>query len=174
MKRSLLNLALILVTLILVAAGCATPEANPPAPRANRGYADFYAEPAGDVYWRIEQWDESSSQFKERYSKFAPPEHGIVRLELPPGPHRFRITFVNMAIEAPVDTEVDILPEKVSPVAVRRMSVSETYVRSVEDKVRHAGRRRDVTDDQQMIYRLVPRSQAPEPYQQKAKMRYAQ
>jgi len=174
MKRSLHNLGLTLGALILAVSGCATSESNPPAPRANRGYVDFYAEPAGDVYWRIEEWDDGSSQFKDRYSKFGPPEYGIVRLELPPGPHRFRVNVLNMATEAPADLEVQILPEKVCPVAVRRVPVSETYVRSVEDKVRHAGRRREVTDDQQMIYRLVPRSQAPEAYQQKHKMRYAQ
>ena len=174
MKRSLLNLGLILAMLVLVAAGCATSESNPLKPRSNRGYADFYAEPAGDVYWRIDEWDQESSEFKQRYSKFGAPEHGIVRLELAPGVHRFRITFLNMATEAPVDTDVAIVPEKVSPVALRRMPVGDTYVRSVEDKVKHAGRRREVTDDQQQIYRLVPRSLTPEAYQQKAKMRYAQ
>ena len=46
---------LLAAALLLLAAGCATPEGNPSAPRANKGYADFYPEPAGEVWWRIER-----------------------------------------------------------------------------------------------------------------------
>jgi hypothetical protein len=155
-------------------AGCVTSEVNPPAPKANKGYADFYAEPAGEICWRIEERDDRTTQFKQLYSKFSPPEHGIVRLELPPGHHRFQITFLNLATEGPVEAEVDIVAEKICPVAVRRESGGETYVRTVEDKARHGGRRREVTDDQQQIYRLLPIPQPTQGYETKDKMRYTQ
>jgi len=174
MSRLPHTLGVTAAVLLLGTAGCATPEANPPTPKTNKGYADFYAEPAGEICWRIEERDDRTAQFKQLYSKFSPPEHGIVRLELPPGHHRFQITFLNMATEGPVETDVDIVAEKICPVAVRRESGGETYVRTVEDKARHGGRRREVTDDQQKIYRLLPTPQPAQGYQTKDKMPYAQ
>jgi hypothetical protein len=47
-------------------------------------------------------------------------------------------------------------------------------VRTVEDKARHGGRRREVTDDQQQIYRLLPIPQPTQGYETKDKMRYTQ
>ena len=159
--------------LLLVVAGCATPEANPSVPKPNKGYCDFYSEPAGEIFWRIEQRDDQASQFKPCYSRFSPPEHGIVRLELAPGRRRFRINFLNMATEGPVEADVEIVAGKTCPVEVRRQATRETFVRSVEDKVRHGGRRREVTDDQQQIYRLLASPQPPQVYAAKEKMPYA-
>src|SRR5262245_10610802 len=140
-----LSSALVASALLLVLSGCATPEANPPAPSAKKGYADFYADPSRDIYWKIEQWDPRASKFKSFYSKFGAPTNGFLRLELAPGRHRLRISFVNLSTEGPVEVDVEIVPEKITPVQVNYAVAGDTYVRSVEDKARHGGRRREVT-----------------------------
>jgi hypothetical protein len=164
---------LVASALIVLLAGCATPERNPSAPRTEKGYADFYPDPAREIYWEIDLWDASTSQFKSFYTKFGAPKLGFLRLELPPGRDRCRITVLNLATKGPVEVEVEIVPEKITPVRLQYEAVGETYVRSVDDKVAHGGRRREVTDYQHQIYRLSAATQLPEAYQPKQKMPYA-
>ncbi len=164
---------LVTSALLLLLAGCATPEVNPSAPRTDKGYADFYPDPAREIYWEIDLWDAQASQFKSFYSKFGAPDHGILRLELAPGRHRCRITVLNLATKGPVQAEVEIVPEKITPVRVQYEAAGDTYVRSVDDKLAHGGRRREVTDYQHQIYRLSAVAQAPEAYHPKQKMPYA-
>jgi hypothetical protein len=134
---------------------------------------DFYPDPAREIYWEIDLWDAQTSQFKPFYSRFRAPKLGFLRLELPPGRHRCRITVLNLATKGPVEVEVEIVPEKITPVQMRYEAVGDTYTRSTEDKLAHGGRRRSVTDYQQQIYRLSASAQPPEAYLAKEKMPYA-
>src|SRR5262245_11568882 len=111
-----IRLACLGVSACLVVTGCATPEANPPSPRADRGYADFYAEPPLDVYWKVEEWDSQKSDFRVIYSEYKPPPNGVLRLEFAPGKHRLRLTFRNLATEGPVEVELQIDAQKITPV----------------------------------------------------------
>jgi hypothetical protein len=159
---------------LLIGPGCATPEANPSRPRANRGYADFYADPAMDVFWKVDECDDRGAVSRVIYSEYKSPMNGFLRLELPPGRHHLRLTFLNLTTEGPVPVEVPITSQKITPVRVVRIGAGSTYIRDVDDKLRHPGRRRKVTDVDVRVFKLTPEVQDTASYQPKERMAYAQ
>ena len=173
-SRWLRCVCLVIGTGLLVGLGCATPEANPPSPRAEKGYADFYADPSMDVFWKVDECDDQGTVCRVIYSEFKSPLNGFLRLELPPGQHHLRLTFLNLTTEGPVLVQVPITSQKITPVRVVRVAAGSTYVREVEDKLRHPGRRRKVTDVDTRVYKLTPEVQDAVSYQPKERMVYAQ
>ena len=159
---------------LLLALGCSTPEANPGGPKAGRGYVDFYPDPAREIFWKVELWDEATGSYRVLFSRFEAPPQGILRLEVAPGRPRYRLTFMNVATHGPAEVEVEVLPQKVTPVRVTYSGAGESYVRSVEDKVRVGGRRREVTDRSQQVYRLSAEAGVPDDYQPRQQMAYAE
>jgi len=164
---------LVLAGALLFAAGCATPEANPPTSRPNSGYADFYADPALDAFWKVEEWDAQKSEFRVLYSEYKAPTHGVLRLEMSPGRHHLRIGVRNLATQGPVEVDVEIMDQKLTPVRVKMEVSGSTYVREVEDKLRRPGTRRKVTDSEQQVFKLTTETSAPQNYQPKDSVGYA-
>jgi hypothetical protein len=157
----------------LLITGCASSDVNPTQPNVANGYADIYAEPAGEIYWHVDRASDSNSSFRAIYSKLELPSRGILRLELPPGTQRLRITIQNLAQEKPLEVAVPIAAAKITPIEVRRAPTRESYVRDVEDRTRHGGRRRVVTDKPNQLYELSSTVHDSVPYEPKEKMSYA-
>ena len=161
----------VLAGALLFAAGCATPESNPPTPRPNFGYADFYADPPLDGFWKVDERNAQRSEFRVLYSEYKAPTHGVLRLELSPGRHRLRLALLNLATEGPVEVELEIVDQKITPVRVNLGASGSTYVREVEDKARDSGRRRKATDSQHQVFKLTPEVGVPQNYLPKGTMR---
>src|SRR5258708_7042065 len=104
--------------LLLAVAGCSTTDVNPGKPRGDKCYADFYADPAREVYWQIESWDDQRKEFRVIYSEFKFPSHGVLRLELPARKNRLRVSFSNLATDGPVEVEVGAARQKAKGVMV--------------------------------------------------------
>jgi hypothetical protein len=172
--RWLWCLCFVIASALFVGLGCATPESNPASPRDDKGYADFYTDPPYDVYWKVQEFDGKASAPRVIYSEFKSPADGILRLALAPGTHHLRLAVLNLATEGPVEVQVPVTAQKVTPVRVRRETAGTTFVREVEDKMRHPGRRRKVTDVDNRVYKLTPEIRAAESYEPKAHMSYAQ
>jgi hypothetical protein len=173
-RRWLCYFCLVVGSGVLLGLGCATPEGNPATPKANKGYGDFYADPPLDVYWKAEECDDKGSTLRVVYSEFKAPANGILRLELAPGTHRLRLMVMNLATEGPVEVQVPITAQKITPVRIRRETAGSTFVREVEDKMRHPGRRRKVTDVDNRVYKLTAEVGDTVAYQPKERMAYVQ
>ena len=157
--------------------GCATQNVNPPQARANTGYADFRADPAGELYWQVERFDDRAQGFKTVFSELEPPTGGFLRLAFAPGHHRLRVTFLNRVIAQPAEVEVEVQDGKITPVRVVLTSVGTTQVETREvsrgGTVRgHYGRRTKISSDETVMYGISAVADPPVPYQLKEKMSY--
>lgn len=127
-----LNCLLPLWAAALFVAGCATQDVNPPEPRSNTGYVDFYATYPGALCWDVSRFNSKSQTFQPVFSKLKPPQQGVLRLGFPPGSHRLRITFLNQAIEEPAEIEVEVVDGKVTPIIVTLTEASAVSVQTKE------------------------------------------
>jgi hypothetical protein len=164
--------------LALWASGCATPNVNPPQARANTGYVDFHADPAGELYWQIERFDDGAQSFKKIISDLKPPAGGFLRLALAPGHHRLRITFMNRVIIQPAEIEIETQDGKITPVRVVLTSAGTAQVATKEvsrggTAKGHYGRRTNYGSDETVMYGLSAVADPPVPYQIKERMPYA-
>ena len=161
--------------LLLLAAGCATPDVNPPAAHVGRGYVDLYTQPKADVWWKVDVFDSRKQNYKEFTAQFKTPAQAIFRVEARPGRHKARISFVNQAVEAPAELEVEVREGMITPVEVKVNKGDSSYVRVVEDRAasgfRTAGRNR-VTDYSQERWQIFARAQPPVPYIPKEQTAY--
>jgi len=162
----------------LLVSGCATQNVNPPQARANMGYADFHADPAGELYWQIERFDDRAQGFKKVFSELEPPTGGFLRLAFAPGRHRLRVTFLNRVIAQPAEVEVEVQNGKITPVRVALTSAGVAFVQTKETsrggtaKGRY-GRRTKYSSDESTMYDLSAVADPPVAYQLKEKMPYA-
>ncbi len=99
-------------------AGCASPNVNPPAARADAGYVDFYTIGGGDLNWEVARFDERAQRYQIIFSEFKPLQDGVLRLALPPGRQQLRVTFLNRVIREPAVCEVEVAARMVTPVHV--------------------------------------------------------
>ena len=104
--------------LCFLAGGCASPDVNPKLARADRGYVDLFTDPKSDVWWKVDVYDTQNQNFKEFTAEFKAPGHDIFRVEAKPGRHRALISFVNQAVEAPAEGEVEVVAGMITPVNV--------------------------------------------------------
>jgi hypothetical protein len=152
---------------LVLAAGCASPDVNPQATRPGRGYVDFFTQPREDVWWKVDVFDSRKQDYREFTTEFKTPGEGILRVEARPGPHKGRISFVNQAIEAPAELEIEVREGMITPVEVKVAKGGSSYVRSVEDRARsgfNTGGRNKVTDSQQQLWQITARALPPIPY----------
>ena len=133
MKRPAIAIGMVGLLLGFVC-GCATPDVNPPTARTGRGYVDLYTMPKSEVWWKVDVFDPGRQGYKEFTAQFKAPGEGIFRVEARPGRHKARISFVNQAIEAPAEIEVEVREGMITPVKVTLEQGDSTYVRIVEDR----------------------------------------
>ena len=172
--KSLLPLA----SLALWMSGCATSNVNPSQARANTGYVDFHADSSSDLSWEVARFDESSQTFQRVFSELEPPQHGVLRLALPPGHCRLRVTFLNRAIAKPAEIEVEVQDGKITPVRVTLTAAGVALVRT-EQETRGGtssgryGRRVKVGSVETEMYSVSAVADPPVAYQPKERMSYA-
>ena len=153
------------------ASGCATPDVDPTAARAGRGYVDLYTVPKTEAWWKVDVFDPGRQGYKEFTAQFKAPGEGILRVEARPGRHKARISFVNQAIEAPAEVEVEVREGMITPVQVTLDQGDSTYVRVVNDRARDVHRNK-VTDYSQTRWRISAVAQPSIPYTAKQNTAY--
>ncbi len=160
---------------IVVASGCAGPDVNPRAPRPGRGYVDLYTQPKTDAWWKVDVFDARIEGYKEFTAEFKTPGQDIFRVSARPGPHKARISFVNQAVEAPAEIEVEVRDGMITPVQVKIEKGDTSFVRDVDDRVRAGfrnGGRNQVTDYRQQRWMISAKVQPPVPYTPKQSTAY--
>jgi hypothetical protein len=161
--------------MLLLASGCAGPDVNPYAPRPGKGYVDLFTQPKTDVWWKVDVFDSRIQGYKEFTAQFKAPEQAIFRVEARPGPHKARISFVNQAVEAPAEVEVEVREGMITPVEVKLDKGDSSYVRVVDDRARAGFRtagRNQVTDYSQQRWRISATAQPPRSYTPKGNAAY--
>jgi hypothetical protein len=153
------------------AGGCATPDVDPSAARAGRGYVDLYTMPKTEAWWKVDVFDPGRQSYKEFTAQFKAPGEGVFRIEARPGRHKARISFVNQAIEAPAEVEVEVREGMITPVQVTINQGDSTYVRVVGDRARDVHRNK-VTDYQQQRWQISAVAQPFIPYTAKQNTAY--
>jgi hypothetical protein len=162
--------------LCLMVAGCASPNVNPPSPRAHTGYVDFFADDDG-LYWQVDQI-EPDGKAKQVFYQFAPLNEHILRLAVAPGHYRFRVSFMNHAIRTPGDVEVEVQDEMITPVQLTLVDVGEALVQSKQVQggatyFGHYGRNTKITDNPNIMYQVNLAAGPLSAYKPKADMPYA-
>jgi len=157
--------------LLGLACGCATPDVDPTAARAGRGYVDLYTVPKTAAWWKVDVFDPKRQGYKEFTAQFKAPGEDILRVEARPGSHKARISFVNEAIEAPAEVEVEVREGMITPVKVTIETGDSTYVRVVDDRAKDIHRNK-VTDYQQQRWKISAAALPPVPYTPKSQMGY--
>lgn len=117
----------------LLLGGCASRNVNPTKAKANTGYVDFQADSSSDLSWDVARFDERSQTFRSIFSEVEPPQHGVLRLALPPGHCRLRVTFLNRVIAEPAEIEVEVQDGKITPVRVTLTAAGASQVRTEEE-----------------------------------------
>jgi hypothetical protein len=161
----------------LIAAGCASPNVNPPTPRAHSGYVDFFADDE-NLYWQVDQIG-PGEKTNQVFALFAPLEEHILRLAFAPGHYQFRVTFMNHAIRNPGVAEVEVQDGMITPVQVTLVDAGEALVQSKEVQggatyYGRYGRNTRIRDNPDTMYQvdLVPGPALA--YKPKAAMIYAE
>lgn len=161
---------------MLLAAGCASPNVNPSKPRAGMGYVDFYAGDP-DLNWQVECYDNDSKSFRTAYAELKPPGEGILRLAYAPGEHLFRIAFLNRVLISAAEIKVNVEAGRIIPV---RLSLTEASSVQVETRTYSYGttfrggygRRAHIQTKETKAYDATATAGAPLAYQPKEKMNY--
>jgi len=161
----------------LIATGCASTNVNPPTPRAQTGYVDFFADDE-NLYWQVDQV-EAEGKEKQVFSLFAPLQEHILRLAFAPGDYRFRVTFMNHAIRTPGTVEVEVRNGMITPVQVTLVDVGKALVQSKQVQggatyFGRYGRNTRIRDNPDIMYQVDLVAGPAATYQLKAAMPYAQ
>jgi hypothetical protein len=166
----------IIVAACLALAGCATTDFNPPAPRTNTGYVDFYTDSSDDLSWEVKRLDEQSREMKTIYFELTPVPGTVLRLPQPPGNHQFQVWFLNCVTQGPQIVRVQVEAGKVTPVHVTLSAAGTT---SVDQKVysfrgsaKGYARGTKITSDQNDVFKIGAEACDPKPYQPKEQMPY--
>ena len=156
--------------LLLIVSGCASPDVNRSAARSGRGYVDLFTVPKSDVWWKVDVFLKQEQAFKEFTVEFQAPEKDILRVEARPGWYKARITFVNAAVEAPADIEVEVREGMITPIRVTMEPAGTTYSRSREDRLRWQSARVRTYD--QKLWKISAAVEAPVPFAPKENADY--
>jgi hypothetical protein len=169
------GLLLPLAGILLLAGGCASPDVNPQAAQPGRGYVDLFTQPKTNVWWMVDVFDPRKQDYKEFTAQFQAPEQGIFRVQARPGRHKAKISFVNQAVEAPAELEVEVREGMITPVEVKLHQGDKTFVRVVDDRGRSGFRtagRNQVNDYSQSRWQISAMALPPIPYTPKEKTSY--
>jgi hypothetical protein len=175
-RNRVLSALPVLLMVGLAISGCRTPNVNPPSPRADTGYVDFYTDTDLELCWEVKRADEHTGEMRTVFSKFDPVQGNILRLATPAGIHRFQVWFMNRATEGPEAVEVLVEDARVTPAHVTLSSAGTT---SVERKVvgfrpsaKGYGRGMKIVSDLNQVLRISVVAGAPQAYQPKERMAY--
>lgn len=176
--RKPLQFFLSLAVIGLFVTGCATPNVNPPKPRANTGYVDFHADASEELNWQVSRWDERSRKFELVFWDLNALPTGILRLAFEPGRHRLRVALLNRVIKKAVEVEVGVQDGKIVPVRVTLVEAGTTLVTSKEQErggtaFGRYGRRTKFSSAETTIYDIYAVAGPPAAYQPREKMPYA-
>ena len=155
-----------------LASGCATRDLNPETARAGLGYVDIFSQPKMEAWWKVDVFDAANQSYKEFTAQFNAPEQDIFRVEARPGRYKARITFVNQAVEAPAEVDVEVRAGMITPIQITAVEGGSSYVRVVEDRAGGPALRNKVTDQPQRLLRLSALVQSLSPYAPKQSMNY--
>ncbi len=156
--------------------GCSTHDVNPPAPRADTGYVDFYTDSDLGLSWEVKRADDRTGELQTVFSEYKPVVGSILRLAAPPGNHRFQVWFSNQFTEGPQTVQVQVEDGKVTPVHVTLTSAGSTLVReknySFRGSAKGYARGTKISTEQGQVFRIGLAAGMPEAYQPKEKKPY--
>ncbi len=168
--------ALAFLGLLAVVAGCSSPNVNPPSPRANTGYVDFYTDSNQNLSWEVKRAGENTNDMRTVFSDYKTMPGNILRLATPAGNHCFQVWFMNLVTTGPETVIVEVANGKVTPVHVTLKPAASASVQSQSYEYRATARAtRRVTritmgDQQAFDIGLVAAS--PQDYQTKERVLY--
>jgi hypothetical protein len=164
--------------LALALLGCASSaNMNPPAPRANTGYADFYSPTDAELCWDVRDAAATAGNFKTVFSDVEPAPGDVLRLAFTPGRHKLRVTVLNRVITKPADIEVQIENGGVTPIRVTLTEAGSTFVQSKERSrgntfYGRAGRRTKISSEETVMYDISATADPTASYLPKEQMSY--
>jgi hypothetical protein len=169
---------LVLTGLGLGLVGCATSDVNPAQARAQTGYVDLYAGSPGQFSWEVSRFDERAQDFEHVFSDFDPPQKGIVRVALSPGPYRLKVAILNRLTTGPVKFQVRVEDGKITPVQFTLKRAGSGEVETAETNVGDTlygryGRNTRFSDVQDAEYAVSAAVETAVAYHVKAEMPYA-
>lgn len=160
----------------LAFAGCRTADLDPPAPRANIGYVDFYTDKNLDLSWEVKRVSEKTGELRTVFSEFDPPAENILRLVAPAGTNHFSVWFKNVATTGPQLVAVQVANAMVTPVHVTLKRSGSTTVESKEYSFRGSakgyGRGAKITSEEHAVFDISAAAGNPQDYQPKQRMPY--
>jgi len=162
----------------LLVFGCSSPNVNPGSPKLHVGYIDLYADSPGEFCWAVHEVGPSPDDLKKVFYDLSPVQGRILRLALPPGPHRLRVTFLDRVVTKPVEVEVEIHESEITPVRVSLAPEGNAFVKTKETSAGGTaygryGRRTKIGSYETSMFALTAQTEAPVPYQRKEQMPYA-
>jgi hypothetical protein len=174
--KSFVLLALI-ASLALLGSGCASPDVNPPKPRAGMGYVDFYADVDGGIAWDVQRFNDAAGRYREVFSDVEVPDGGVLRLAFAPGVHKLRVTCLDNVIQAPAEISVTVLDGQVIPVEVSLIPIGAAQVKSESKQIGQtylgpARRHTNYDYSKTAICNMTAEAQEPQTYAPKEKMAY--
>lgn len=160
----------------LVSAGCGTPNVNPPVPRADTGYVDFYTDSNLSLSWSVQRAAGPDGAMRKVFSEFKPVPGNILRLAAPAGRHRFEIGLNNQVTTGPQTVVVEVANGKVTPVRVTLTPAGSASVigKSYEYRstVKATRRVTRISTGDQPVFRIEAKADAPQDYRPKERMPY--
>ncbi len=160
----------------LIIAGCSTPNVNPPSPRANTGYVDFYTDADLELSWEVKRAEEPGGELRTVYSELKPVTGTILRLATPPGSYQFQVWFMNQATEGPQTVAVQVENGRITPVHVTLKPAGSTSVDQKEygfrGSAKRYGRGTKFITEQNQVYQVGLLTQPLQSYQPKERMAY--
>jgi len=160
----------------LVCAGCSTPDVNPSAPRAKKGYVDFYTDTNEDLSWDVKRANQQTGELHTAFWEFKTLPGNILRLAVPAGTNRFEVWFNNEFTTGPQNVLVPVAKAKVTPVHVTLAPAGTTAVQTqsfVYRSTAHATRRvTRIGSQQQQVFCIGLVASVPQDYQPKERMSY--
>jgi len=160
----------------LLSAGCSTPDVNPPAPRANTGYVDFYTDSSLGLSWKVKRASEPRGEMRSVFSQFKPIEGNVLRVAAPAGTHRFEVWFSNQVTTGPQTVLVEVANAKITPVHVTLTpaGVAAVVGQSYEYRPTTRATRRVTksSSENQTVFRIGAVAHVPQDYQPKERMPY--
>jgi len=175
MSAHLPTLAVAIASLALT--GCSTSNPNPPTPRANTGYVDFYTDSSLGLAWEIKCAEEGKGdQLRTVFSKMEPVAGTTLRLAASPGLRQYQVWIMNRVTAGPQPVQIRVENGKVTPVHVTLIPVSTNSVQSKRYGFRPSakgyGRGTKIVSEESEVYDINATAGPPQPYRSKESMPY--